>query len=271
MIRAVSYRRPPVFYRAATVKERYSKVLLALVTGCAAVCGVTSLYAQSPAFEVAAIRLSNDPPFMVLGPGLRNGHLTASKVTPRRMLAVAFGMTEPRIIGPDWLDKNRFDIAGKSPEGTSDSDLQPMLQQLLKDRFKLEVHREAREMPVYDLEVAKGGVKMAVYPAVERPIEDPVGHGFPMSRGTSTTSQLADMMTFFVNRPVIDKTGLTERYNYVLSFSPMTPQSGDNVAEFAPPDFFTAVQKQLGLKLEPAKDIMDVVVVDHMEQMPTEN
>ena len=208
---------------------------------------------------------------MITGPGLRNGHLTAGKVTLRRMVATAYGMTEPRVIGPDWLDKNRFDMAGKSPDGTPDSQLHTMLQQLLKDRFKLEAHLDTREMPVYDLVVAKGGVKMAVYPAVERPIDDPIGHGFPMSRGTATTAQLADQMTFFVNRPVIDKTGLTERYNYVLSFAPLTPQAGESAPEFAPPDLFTAIQKQMGLKLEPAKDNLDVVVVDHMEQIPTEN
>jgi uncharacterized protein (TIGR03435 family) len=187
------------------------------------------------------------------------------------MVAVAYNLTKPRVIGPEWLDKDRFDIAGKSPEGVPDSELRPMLQSLLKERFHLAVHSETREMPVYDLVVAKGGVKMAVYPAVERPIEDTIGHGFPMSRGTGTASQLADMMTFFVDRPVIDKTGLTERYNYVLSFAPMSPREAANAPEFAPPDFFTAVRKQLGLKLEPGRDNLKVVVVDHMERMPTEN
>jgi len=246
------------------MRQRLSCGVLAL--GFAAVCA-----AQSPQFEVAAIRLSNDPPFMVTGPGLRHGLLTATKVTLRDMVAVAYKMTKPRVIGPEWLDKDRFDIAGKSPEGVPDSELRPMLQALLKDRFHLAAHSETREMPVYDLVVAKGGVKMAVYPEVERPIEDTIGHGFPMSRGTSTASQLADTMTFFVDRPVIDKTGLTERYNYVLSFAPMSPQAGASAPEFAPPDFFTAVQKQLGLKLEPGKDNLEVVVVDHMERMPTEN
>jgi len=245
--------------------QRFSCGVLA--AGFVAVCAV----GQSPQFEVAAIRLSNDPPFMITGPGLRHGLLTATKVTLRHMLAVAYKMTEPRVIGPEWLDKDRFDIAGRAPKDVPDSELRPMLQALLKDRFQLAVHSEAREMPVYDLVVAKGGVKMAVYPAVERPIEDTIGHGFPMSRGTSTASQLADMMTFFVNRPVIDKTGLTERYNYVLSFAPMSPQAGPDAPEFAPPDFFTAVQKQLGLKLESGKDNLEVVVVDHMERMPTEN
>ncbi len=69
---------------------------------------------------------------------------------------------------------------------------------------------------------------------------------------------------------MIDGTGLTERYNIFLSYAPISPQGGE-ATEFGPPDFFTAVQKQLGLKLQPGKESVEVVVVDHIEQMPTEN
>jgi uncharacterized protein (TIGR03435 family) len=235
------------------------------------VCAAMLIGAESPQFEVAAIRLSNDPPFMTTGPWLKHGLLTATKVTLQRMVSVAYGMTLPRVIGPEWLDRDHFDIAGRSPEGVPDSELRPMLQALLKDRFHLTVHSETKEMPVYDLVVAKGGVKMAVYPALERPLDDPPVRGFPMMRGTATTAELADMMTFFVNRPVINKTGPTERYNYFLAFAPLSPQTGDSAPEFGAPDFFTALQKQAGLKLDSDKASLDVVVVDHMEQMPTEN
>jgi uncharacterized protein (TIGR03435 family) len=242
-----------------------------LAVGIVVACAAMPNGAQSPQFEAAAIRLSNDPPYMITGPGLRHGLLTATKVTLRRMVAVAYGMTEPRVIGPEWLDKDHFDIAGRAPKDVPDSELRPMLQALLKDRFQLATHSETREMPVYDLVVAKGGVKMPVYPAPERPLDDPPVRGFPMMRGTITTAQLADQMTFFVNRPVIDKTGLTERYNLFLAFAPLSPQTGDSAPEFGAPDLFTALQKQAGLKLEPGKDNLEVVVVDHMERMPTEN
>jgi uncharacterized protein (TIGR03435 family) len=95
--------------------------------------------------------------------------------------------------------------------------------------------------------------------------------GFPMMRGALPMSQLAEGMSHVVNRPVIDKTGLTERYSFFLSYAPLSPQTTGNIPEYGPPDFFTAVQKQLGLKLEPAKDNIEVVVVDHAEQLPTEN
>jgi len=234
------------------------------------------LCAQSPAFEVAAIRLNDDTgPMMIIGPGMRNGRLNGGKVTLRQLLAVAYGMAEPRIIGPSWLDKNRFDITAKAPDGVADSQLEPMLQALLKDRFALATHQETRPMPVYYLVVAPGGVKMPLYPAPdkgpEHPGDDASVRGFPMMRGALPMSQLADSMSRLVDRPVIDKTGLIGRYSFFLSFAPISPQSGEKTSEFAPPDFFTAVQKQLGLKLEPAKDNVTVVVVDHMEQLPTEN
>src|SRR5258708_9650989 len=140
-------------------------------------------------------------------------------------------MSQPRVTGPDWLDKYRFDIVAKSPPSVPDSQLRPMLQALLKDRFKLTANLEMREMPVYYLSVAKDGVKMPVYPAHDQgpahPVDDPNVRGFPMLRGTFTTAQLADTMARIVNRPVIDRTGLTERYDLFLSYAPLSPQGGE--------------------------------------------
>ena len=233
--------------------------------------------AALPTFEVATIKPSSDTGRSMLM--FTPDGVSISGVPMQMILREAFRTEDDHVFGaPPWVKSTRYDIQAKvsAEDAPKLKDLKgeqrmEMLLPLLVDRFNLKYHHETRELTTYSLVVAKGGVKMAVYPAVERPIEDTIGHGFPMSRGTSTASQLADMMTFFVNRPVIDKTGLTERYNYVLSFAPMSPQAGADAPEFAPPDFFTAVQKQLGLKLESGKDNLEVVVVDHMERMPTEN
>jgi len=131
--------------------------------------GALPVHAQSSAFEVASIKPSPDvAQMMAIGPELRNGTLYAERVTLRMLLAAAYEVTEPRIIGPDWLDKNRFNVMAKSPQGVPDRDLKPMLQTLLRDRFKLTAHAEMKEMAVYFLRVARGGIRMPVYP---RPIE----------------------------------------------------------------------------------------------------
>src|SRR5262245_37716234 len=117
-----------------------------------------TLQAQSPKFEVASIRLNEEDHVPSVAPGLRNGRLTAGRTTLTTLLAVAYGITQPQVIGPDWLEKNRFDIAGKSPDGVPDSELPAMLQALLKERFKLAAHFETRVTPVYHLVVGPTGV-----------------------------------------------------------------------------------------------------------------
>jgi uncharacterized protein (TIGR03435 family) len=237
--------------------------------------GIANLHAQSPAFEVASIKPSPGVvPMTVIGPELRNGMLRGERITLRMLLAAGYGVTEPRIIGPDWLDKSRFDVIAKSLEGVPNSDLKPMLRTLLKDRFKLAAHLELKEMSVYFLGVAKGGVRMPVYPARDLGPDhqgDARYRGFPIMRGTGTAARLALVLSRILKRPVIDKTGLTERYNYFLSFAPLSPQAADNTPEFSPPDIFTAVKEQLGLTLQSGRDNVEVVIVDHMERMPTEN
>ena len=146
---------------------------------------------------------------MGIGAGLRNGTLHAAYQTLRSLLAAAYGFSEPRIIGPDWLDKNRFDIFAKAPSGVPDSEMKPMLQALLKDRFKLSAHFEARMMPVYYLGVAKGGVKMHLYPepdgAPEHYNADPKTRCDGSMRGTGTVSQFLPGMSKVAGRPIIDK------------------------------------------------------------------
>jgi uncharacterized protein (TIGR03435 family) len=224
-----------------------ARIVFAASTIVASLLITANADAQPPRFEVAAIRLNKDTgPIQIIDLSLRKGRLTGSRVTLRRMLAVAYGMTEPRVVGPDWLNRNRFDIMAKSPEGVPDNEMEPMLQALLKNRFKLTAHLETREMAIYGLVVAKGGVKMPVYPATDRgpdvPWVDPNVRGFPMIRGAVPLSQFAGMLSSIVNRPVIDKTGLTERYSFFLPYAPLTPQTGNDVPEFGPPDLFTALQ-----------------------------
>jgi uncharacterized protein (TIGR03435 family) len=262
-----------VFTISRTAAALFNNVFqAAIVLMAAGVVSVGPVVAQEAPvrFEVVSIKPSAPDCRMMFGPELRNGRLRATCVTLRKVLAVSYGLAEIRIVGPDWLDKERFDLLAKSPTGVPDREIKVMLQAAMSERLHLAVHHELKEMSLYDLVVAKGGVKMALYPSPERnaPGSDAL-IGFPAIRGTVTMGQLAEAMTGLVQRQVIDKTGLTGRYNMTLSFAPET--AAERISESGPPDVFTAVQEQLGLRLVSRKDKIAVVVVDHIERMPTDN
>src|SRR6185312_2038834 len=237
---------------------------------------VLALHSQMSSFETAAIRLNTDAgPIIIMPPNLHKGMLSASKTTLRQMIEAAYKMTPARVIGPEWLDANRFDIAGRAPAGVPDGQFGPMFQALLKDRFHLETHPEMREMPVYYLRIAKGGVKMTTGNTPDSGPKNfdhsPEMRGFPMMRGSGTAAEIADLLSGAVGRPVIDKSGLSLRYNFFLSYAAVASQTGNAIPATGPPDIFTAVQKYMGLRLEAGRDMVEVVVVDHMDRMPTEN
>jgi uncharacterized protein (TIGR03435 family) len=247
---------------------------LAVVLMYVSCLGVTAFAAAEATFEVASIRPSPPGVRMTVGIELRHGRLRGINVPLRRIIANAYGVADPLILGPDWLNKYHFDILANSPDGVPDTEMKPMLQSLLKDRFQLTVHRETRKMSAYDLVVAKGGPKMAVYPAPAKAA--PSNPGSPMLGGTMTMAQLAQVISRVVGKPVFDRTGLAERYNFFLSFARLSLETGDVSNGGRPdlggaPDLFTAVQEQLGLKLEPEKEGVEVIIVDHIEQSPSEN
>jgi uncharacterized protein (TIGR03435 family) len=177
---------------------------------------------------------------------------------------------------PPWAENENFDVEAKLDPDNADAfqklpkedknrqyDL--MLQSLLADRFKLAVRREQKQLPVYNLVVAKGGSKMKEAPASEKGSGYSVGMGRLAGKAASIQS-LAFSLSNQVGRLIIDKTGLAGKYDMNLTWAwNDQPGSAD-----AGPSIFTALQDQLGLKLEPAKAPVDVVGVDHLER-PSEN
>jgi uncharacterized protein (TIGR03435 family) len=183
--------------------------------------------------------------------------------------------------GPDWagiqkdrttLDPaaRRFDIIGKAAgdEPRSMDEFRQMLQALLTDRFHLVVHHESREMPVYALVTDKKGPKVHE--------SGPDAKGFLAMNGggkiTSSGGTMTMLSNWFsnangVDRPVVDRTSLTGKYDFTLEWS--NPLAGGN-ADSTAASIFTAVQEQLGLKLEPRRAPIDVLVIDHAE-LPSEN
>ena len=203
------------------------------------------------------------------GLALRHGRMHAEELTLRRLIAVAYNLPEMQVIGPNWLTRDRFDLDATAPQGVPDSELRPMILHLLEERFGLKAHIEARTLPVYHLTVVKDGPKMPLVSAGLPPRHPPERNGVT-SHFDGTTSGLTDPLSHWVERPVIDKTGLTGRYYFILHFTaPTTPP--DKLPEFPAPDIFNALQQQLGLKLDSGKDDVSVIVVDHVEPTPTDN
>lgn len=228
------------------------------------------LRAQSPEFEVATVKVNHTGSGGSNFPRLKNGTLAAQNVSLLMLLQAAYDLSAARITGPEWLNSDRFDLAGKSPMGVPDSELMPMLQALLKDRFRIAVHRATKTMSVYEMIVAKGGLKMLRFDPARPPVAPRHGGG-AMIIGSGTTHQLASMLSAPAGRPVLDKTGLEGGYTYVLTFMPLSAQAVVSASDSAPPDLFAAVQQQLGLKLEPAKGLVEILIVDHAERVPSEN
>ena len=209
--------------------------------------------------------------------GGHNDRFTATNITLKQLIECAYDINEDEIIGLTGpVSSARFDIVAKvlAPDGgklpkLTDAQLAVMLIPLLADRFHLQAHLETKTMPVYELVVAHGGPKFTISQTEAPGQSDWSARGITKSLNFEGISMadLADTLTDQVHRKVIDKTGLTGRADITLKWS-------DNVAaQQGGPDvisIFTAVEEQLGLKLQPSKGPVDALVIDHAE-MPSEN
>lgn len=262
---------------------------------------VTQAWAQPtavrPQFEVASIKLNTNCGTR------RNG---GSSPSPGRadmnctsvgdMIQSAYGRwangphpnPKPLIVvgAPEWVDTDLYDIGAKAEDNAPlDRMYGPMMQTLLEDRFKLKVHREAREMPVYALTVAKGGIKMTRLPegscvifdinhlpTADQPPRKFCGRQTSKSEAGGLTLDAYGMsmrdfsegpLSAKLDRPVIDETRLTGMFDFHVKFS---PDESPSTPELAAPSIFTALQQQLGLKLESTRGPVQVLVIDHVER-----
>jgi uncharacterized protein (TIGR03435 family) len=308
-------------------------------------------------FEVASVKPAAPPTDGRLMVGVRGGpgtpdpgQATFSNVTQRLLLAKAYGVQDYQISGPGWIDTERYEIVVKVPKGATKEQFMVMLQNLLAERFKLTLHHETKELPLYALVVAKNGPKLKESAAPPPPTDGSAGpdgagagyggpplgpgpgsgpppgpppgdggmprpqmgkDGFPQlppgaGRGAvmmmmingrarmmgngQPISKLADALSRQLGRPVVDQTGLKANYDFTLDFDPEggmggrgrmmmpgPPHGGDgdgpaaNPPESENPGLFTALQEQLGLKLEQKKGPLDLLIVDHSEKVAAEN
>jgi uncharacterized protein (TIGR03435 family) len=260
-----------------------------ILTVAALMFTVSQAFAQSgkplPSFEVASIRLnkSADSRGSVLpAPG---GRFTASNVPLQYLVAAAYGIKQNfQLSGaPAWLLSERYDIEAKAAGDPSFDAMLPMLQTLLEDRLQLKFHRETKEMQVYALAVSKPGKlreSEAECGEQDKPAVSPCrfmimpGH---LGGQKETIGQLVDALSRVTDRVVLDKTNLTGKYDISVDYTPEQSQfeAPPGVTPAPPIDsngasLFTALQEQLGLKLESQKGPVDILVIDHVER-PSEN
>ena len=304
-------------------------------------CAAFGQTAEEPTtFEVASVKPAEPSPMGMIsvqmrgGPGTADpGQLTYTNVSMKNILTNAYGVKGYQINGPKWLDTSeRFDITAKIPMGATREQFKLMFQNLLAERFKLVLHHETKDLPMYALVVGKGGPKMkepvegaATAPPPPSP---PLGSdgagpvrlkmgadGMPqlppgvgkngivmmmvngnggmrmrMVANGQPVSALIDTLADQLGRPVVDATGLKAKYDITLDFapdglngpmggmSPPPPPDGGGAVPMASasdgaggPTIFAALQEQLGLKLEQRKGPVDLLVIDRLEKVPTEN
>jgi uncharacterized protein (TIGR03435 family) len=229
-------------------------------------------------FDVATIRLS--------APGEQNGFIKplpggqgylAHNITPKLMISLMFKIPMHQIQGgPTWMNEAHYDVEARADHPFSTDDLHTMYQNLLIDRFSLKFHKEAKEGPAYILTVDPAGLKMKtsqhIGPDYNIPMngspEHTVGRDVPMNYFCWWLAQQLQ----HDERPVLDRTGLTGKYDFDISFArELSPgAAGADNAGSVFPSIFTALKEQLGLKLQAEKDTVEYYVIDSMEK-PSDN
>jgi len=238
-----------------------------------------------PSFDVATIKPNDTGATSMQGLNVRGRNFSTRASSLGDLIGFAYNVQIKQISGgPDWMTKDRYDIAAvPDVEGIPNGDqLRSMIRKLLTDRFKLTFHHEKKEFSAFVLSVAKDGPKLTVSES-KNPLP---GLGFGPGKGglgcRVNNGTMAEFTSFLqqlvLDRPVVDETGLTSRYDFNFVFTPddsqfnghppQLPKAADDVE--AAPSLFEAVQQKLGLKLEAKKAMVDVIAIDHVEK-PTAN
>jgi uncharacterized protein (TIGR03435 family) len=233
--------------------------------------------AAGPAgFDVVSVRRNNTSSTFAANPPLRGGRLKWANVTLSEMLTVAYPVDLLHIRGgPGWADEENYDVEAISTESSvSDQRYRQMVQAMLADRFQLTTHFEQRQETVYYLSIDKKGLRLKkttdgtcvpVTPDKPLPPADRACGRYPVTQRQHfegigmKMAKLAEVLTFVVGSPVIDRTGLAGMFDVRLDYAPPDDPSLDG-----PPSIFTALPDQLGLRLEPAKGPVNVLVIDHV-------
>ena len=201
----------------------------------------------------------------------RTGSVDLRNQTLRSLVQIAYRLKDYQVTGgPLWADADRFDIIARAPGPADDPELIDMMKTLLADRFQLAFHKESKQFPGYDLMVTRKGFKLTA-------VEDAGNHSTNSKGGHLKATRIsmprfAEWITRVVGQPVEDKTGVQGVFTFEMDWSPANSQPPRPDTEFADagPSIFTALQEQLGLRLEARKVSGEILVIDRAER-PSEN
>jgi uncharacterized protein (TIGR03435 family) len=270
-------------------------VVLVLATSSGLGLGAQS---PKPTFEVASIKKLDQrvTGLAGFGPAIRGGTMRMTNATLASLIQSGYGLRDFQVVGgPDWLSKNLFELQAKAAGEPSSAEMKLMLQSLLEDRFGLVMHKEQRDMRFFAMIPARGDGRPGPYlhrmpdtgqcdrkevEEIEKARPKP-STGYAMAGfGCGSLATLAELASRQVELPVFDKTGLTGRWTGMLYFAPNPNMNGGNLIAPPPsaavtpdpnlPSFSTALQEQLGFKLEQTRGPVEVMVIDSVRQ-PTEN
>ena len=238
-----------------------SRRLFGVLLTAAALAPAPQAFGQ--AFEVASVRKAQSERFAISPYG--GNQFSINSATLTLLISVAFGLNDTDLIGgPSWRDSDRYDVVAKAEDGVALTFevLQPRLQRLLAERFKLVTHREPRRVPGYALVVARDGPTLKPADATASPMAAILPGG--VRAPSAPMGSLAAILTRVVGRPVVDETGLLGNYRVELDFAIDTVASTDR------PSVFTALQEQVGLRLDSKQVQVEKLIIDAAER-PSEN
>ena len=254
------------------MKVRVFAILLVALSFSGISGGAETPAGQSLAFDAATVKRS-----MSAASGWSsdstNGLLRITNATMQSLITYAFDVRDFQISsGPGWLTADRYDITGKPENGAHDAQMKEMLRTLLAERFQLQTHRETKNGSVYALVVARSGMKLEV---TKNPYHR-TSHTSAAADGKRTfhaegfnMDELAVSLADILRQTVVDRTGDARKYDFELSWMPDLGTS-NNALDSSGPSIFTALQEQLGLRLESQKGPIPILVIDRIER-PSEN
>jgi uncharacterized protein (TIGR03435 family) len=234
-----------------------------------------------PSFDVASVKASpsgaGGERRMRQNIQVSPGTVTMHSASLKSCIAWAWHVFDYEVNGPDWLDSQRYEIAGKAAGAATEDQLRLMMQGLLQERFKLAIHRQTKELAAYVLVPGKNGPKVQESKTEGETSIEPNQRQMSVTIQRAPVSQLVEMLSNVLRAPVVDQTGLKGRYDLTVNIAKYAADMAaqGKSLDGAPADPLTLIsmvlQEELGLKLEAKKMPLDLVIVDHAEKAPVEN